>query len=208
MTALLGANGAGKSSTVLAIAGVLPISGGHVRLHSKTLTGQTPEMVRSRGVAVVTEGHFVLESLSVRDNLLAACSQMRQADIPSAVQYVLTLFPELAGIQHQSGRTLSGGQKQMLCLAQALIIRPQYLIVDELSLGLAPMVLTRLVGVLRDLAAQGMGILLIEQFTKLALSVSRDVYVMTRGRITYSGSASALLTSPDVLHAAYLGSPS
>lgn len=204
ITALLGANGAGKSSLVLAIAGVLPAASGQVELDGQSITGLRPEVIRARGVAAVPEGHQVLNELSVEDNLKVAGSHLSRAELKSAISVALGTFPELRErLQARSGN-LSGGQQQMVALAQAVIARPRYLLADELSFGLAPVIVARLVPVLQNLAAQGVGVLLIEQFTHIALKIADTAYVMERGKICFSGEPRALVDNPDILHSAYL----
>jgi branched-chain amino acid transport system ATP-binding protein len=204
ITALLGANGAGKSSLVLAISGVLPAASGHVELDGQSITGLRPEAIRARGVAAVPEGHQVLNELSVEDNLKVAGSHLTRAQLKSAMTVALDTFPELRErLQARSGN-LSGGQQQMVALAQAVIARPRYLLADELSFGLAPVVVARLVPVLQNLASQGVGVLLIEQFTHIALKIADAAYVMERGKICFSGAPRALVDNPDILHSAYL----
>lgn len=203
---LLGANGAGKSSLVMAIAGDLPVSDGSIDLDGRSLRGLPPEVIRRQGVGVVPEGHPVLEPLSVRDNLRAAGSMLRASELETEITATLQLFPELTARLHVTARNLSGGQKQMVCIAQALIARPGILLIDELSFGLAPVVVVRLGQTLRRIAQRGVGILLIEQFTTLALSLASEVHVLERGRLGFSGPAQALRENPQILHGAYLAS--
>jgi len=204
ITALLGANGAGKSSLVLAIAGALPVSGGQILLEDASLVGLRPETVRARGVAAVPEGHQVLSDLTVEDNLKVAGSHLKRAEAAVAIEVALVAFPELRErLQARSGN-LSGGQQQMVALAQAIIAKPRYLLADELSFGLAPVIVARLVPVLQKLAGQGVGVLLIEQFTHIALKISDAAYVMERGRICFSGQPEELVRNPVILHSAYL----
>ncbi len=204
ITALLGANGAGKSSTVMAIAGALPLAAGRIELGGAPLHGLRPEAVRAAGLAVVPEGHRVLGELSVRDNLRAAALGHARAAAEREVERVLGVFPELQERLDAPGRALSGGQKQMVCIAQALVARPRCLVVDELSLGLAPMIVSRLAGVLEQVAAQGVGVLLIEQFTTLALALASRACVLERGRIAFAGTAAELRERPEILHSSYL----
>ncbi|MBR1205614.1 MULTISPECIES: ABC transporter ATP-binding protein [unclassified Bradyrhizobium] len=204
ITALLGANGAGKSSLVLAIAGVLPATSGEITLNGRSIRGLRPEAIRASGLAAVPEGHQVLNELSVEDNLKVAGSHLSRAEMRSAIEVALGTFPELRErLQARSGN-LSGGQQQMVALAQAIIAKPRYLLADELSFGLAPVVVARLVPVLQDLAAQGVGVLLIEQFTHIALKIAHAVYVMERGKICFSGEPRQLIDNPAILHSAYL----
>lgn len=205
VVALLGPNGAGKSSIVQALAGAIPHSQGTVRFDGKPLDGLSPDAVRRAGLAIVPEGHHVLGSLSVHDNLRAASLMWPQADVESGIQRMLAVFPELQAKLGQPGRALSGGQKQMVCMAQALLARPKLLVIDELSLGLAPLVVKRLAEVLTQAAAQGTGVLLIEQFTTLALSLATRAHVLQRGRMAWAGTADALRDAPDILHSSYLG---
>lgn len=204
ITALVGANGAGKSSLVMALAGALPLVSGRIELDGAALSGRRPEAVRAAGVAVVPEGHRVLGDLSVRDNLRAAATAWPARQVQAEVDRVLAVMPELSEKLDALGRSLSGGQKQMVCVAQALIARPRYLVLDELSLGLAPTVVKRLVALVQQVAAQGVGVLLIEQFTSVALAVSQDAYVLERGRVAFGGPAQTLREQPDILYSSYL----
>jgi branched-chain amino acid transport system ATP-binding protein len=204
ITALLGANGAGKSSLVLGIAGALPVTAGRILFDGRSIAGLRPESIRALGVAAVPEGHQVLGELSVEDNLKVAGSHLSRAELKPAIEGALETFPELrARLQSRSG-TMSGGQQQMLALAQAIISRPRYMLADELSFGLAPVIVARLVPVLRKLASEGIGILLIEQFTHIALKIADVAYVMERGRICFYGEPGELVRNPDILHSAYL----
>jgi branched-chain amino acid transport system ATP-binding protein len=203
ITALMGANGAGKTSTVLGIAGVVKPAFGEVWLGGVDLAGLESDDIRRRGVATVPEGHQVLRELSVRDNLQVAGSDLSRGELAAAIEQTLELFPELRPRLAQLAGDLSGGQQQMVALAQALVVAPRFLVVDELSFGLAPMIVARLVPVIRRIAASGVGVLLIEQFTQLALSLADHVYVMSRGRVSYDGGPDKLRADPDILHRAY-----
>ena len=205
IVALLGPNGAGKSSTVLALAGAIARTRGSVRLGSLSLDGLSADAVRRSGLAIVPEGHQLLGALSVRDNLLAAALALPRREVDAALARVLAILPELAERLEQPGRSLSGGQKQMVCIAQALIVSPKVLVIDELSLGLAPLVVHRLADVVRASAEQGVGVLLIEQFTTLALSIAARACVLQRGRMVWSGAAQVLREQPDILQGSYLG---
>lgn len=204
ITALLGANGAGKSSLVLSIAGALPLSHGKVVLDDKTINGLRPENVRRLGVVAVPEGHRVLTELTVEENLRVAGTALSGRELDDAVDRALATFPELKPKLTARAGTLSGGQQQMLVLGQAIVSQPRYILADELSFGLAPAVVVRLVPVLEAFAANGIGVLLIEQFTHIALRISHYAYVMERGRIRFSGAPEALRKNPDILHSAYL----
>lgn len=205
ITTLVGANGAGKSSLVMAVAGELPVSQGSILVDSQPVTGLRPEQVRRRGVAVVPEGHRVLAGLSVLDNLRVAATHLPAAEVAAAIDEVLAVLPELKAKLTDPGRALSGGQKQMVAVAQALLAQPRYLVVDELSLGLAPLVVQRLAELLQAVAARGTGVLLIEQFTTLALRLSSQANVLVRGRMAWSGPAAELVAHPEILERSYLG---
>jgi branched-chain amino acid transport system ATP-binding protein len=204
VTTLLGANGAGKSTLVLAIAGVLRPTAGKVVLGERELTRQRPEKIRAAGVAVVPEGRRLLSDLSVEDNLRVATYALSRADARRGLEYALDLFPRLEVRRKARGSALSGGEQQMLVLAQALVSRPKILIVDELSLGLAPIVVKSLVPTLEEVAASGVGVLLIEQFAHVALGLAKTAFVLEGGHIRYRGTAEELKSRPDVLHSAYL----
>jgi branched-chain amino acid transport system ATP-binding protein len=206
ITALLGPNGAGKSTLVLGVAGVIPIASGSVGYGVRPLIGLGPDRVRALGIAAVPEGHRTLSTLSVDDNLLAAGPMMSSSELKSAVNGAYLVFPELAERKQQIAGSMSGGQQQMLALAQALVARPKFILADEMSFGLAPIVVRRLMRVVQDLAARGTGILLIEQFTQVALSLAHEAHVMSQGRLTFSGEPATLQANPDILHRAYLGS--
>lgn len=205
ITALLGANGAGKSSLVMATAGVLVPSAGSISAEGRSLLGLQPDRVRRLGVAIVPEGHQVLSGLSVMDNLRVAASHRPAPEVAHAIEEVLAALPELRAKLNVPGRLLSGGQKQMVAVAQGLLAQPRYLIVDELSLGLAPLVVKRLAELLQSVAARGTGVLLIEQFTTMALAMAARANVLVRGRMAWSGSAQELVERPEILARSYLG---
>jgi branched-chain amino acid transport system ATP-binding protein len=204
ITALLGANGAGKSSLVLAVAGALPTYSGLVTVDGEPITGLRPEAVRRKGVAAVPEGHHVLTDLTVAENLSVAGYRLERNGREAGIEAALETFPELRAKLTSRAGALSGGQQQMLVLAQAIVDRPRYLLADELSFGLAPVVVARVVPVVTQLANQGIGVLLIEQFTHIALRLAHHVCVMERGHIRFSGEPEALRQNPDILHSAYL----
>jgi branched-chain amino acid transport system ATP-binding protein len=204
ITALLGPNGAGKSTLVLAVGGVLRPTAGTVKLGDTDLTRRRPERVRAAGVAIVPEGRQLLPNLTVEDNLRVATYALDREDARNGIAYALDLFPELQKRWSVPGRSLSGGEQQMVVLAQALVSRPKMMLVDELSLGLAPLVVQRLVPTLQAVAASGVGVLLIEQFAHVALGVAQTAYVLERGRIHYHGPAQRLKDEPELLQSAYL----
>jgi branched-chain amino acid transport system ATP-binding protein len=172
VTTLLGPNGAGKSTTVLAVGGVLPASGGSVKLNGRNLTRLRPEQIRAAGVAIVPEGRRLLPDLTVEDNLRVATYSLGREEAKRGLSYALELFPRLEARWKAVARTLSGGEQQMVVLAQALASRPRFVLVDELSLGLAPVVVQRLMPALEEAAAGGVGVLLIEQFVHVALALA------------------------------------
>jgi branched-chain amino acid transport system ATP-binding protein len=204
VTALLGPNGAGKSTLVLAVGGVLRPKSGTVLLDAAELASRRPERIRQAGVAIVPEGRRLLPDLTVEDNLRVASYPLSREQARSGRERVLDLFPQLGRRLSALARTLSGGEQQMVVLAQALITQPRYLLIDELSLGLAPVVVSRLVPVVRAVAESGTGVLLIEQFTAVALSLAADAHIMEGGRIRFSGRASELRDNPALLRSAYL----
>jgi branched-chain amino acid transport system ATP-binding protein len=204
ITALIGPSGAGKSSLVLAVAGVLQPDKGEVLLEGRDFAHKRPEIIRAAGISAVPEGHQILTELTVEENLKAAGSLLSIPDLKQAISEVLAVFPELESKLKARAGNLSGGQQQMLALAQALIGKPRFLLVDELSLGLAPMVVTRLMEVVVEIAKSGVGVLLIEQYTTIALKVAHWVYVLDRGTICFSGPPSEIRANPNILHEAYL----
>jgi branched-chain amino acid transport system ATP-binding protein len=204
ITALLGPNGAGKSSLVLAVGGVLRPTAGRVLVGDQDLTRRRPEAIRSAGVAIVPEGRRLLGELSVEDNLRVATYRLARSQAREGIDYALELFPTLERRWKASARSLSGGEQQMVVLAQALVSRPRFILVDELSLGLAPIVVKRLLPTLQTVADSGVGILLIEQFANVALAVAQTAYVIEGGRIRDHGTAQELREQPERLHSAYL----
>jgi branched-chain amino acid transport system ATP-binding protein len=204
VTALLGPNGAGKSSLVLAVAGVLKPDAGSVMLDGHDLSGGRPEKIRQAGLAVVPEGRRLLGELTVEDNIRVATYALTREQARTGRERALELFPELQRCLPSSARSLSGGEQQMLVLAQALVSEPRFLCIDELSLGLAPVVVQRLIPVIRKIVESGTGVLLIEQFATIALGLANRAYVMEGGLIQYSGSAGELRENPELLQSAYL----
>ena len=204
VTALLGPNGAGKSSLVLAAGGVLKPLGGSVAMDGRELAGRRPEKIRQAGLAIVPEGRRLLRDLTVEDNIRVATYSLSRPQAKAGRDRALELFPELEKRLTTSAGSLSGGEQQMVVLAQALVSRPRFVIIDELSLGLAPVVVQRLIPTIRSIAQDGIGVLLIEQFATVALGLSERAYVMEGGRIRYEGPAKELREKPELLHSAYL----
>ncbi|MGH2851668.1 MAG: ABC transporter ATP-binding protein [Solirubrobacteraceae bacterium] len=204
VTALLGPNGAGKSSLVLALGGVLRAETGSFSLDDVDLTRKRPERIRAAGVAIVPEGRRLLPALSVDDNIRVATFTMGREEAREGRERALELFPELRKRLSSPARLLSGGEQQMVVLAQALVSRPKIVVIDELSLGLAPVVVARLIPTLRAVADGGTGVLLIEQFATVALDLANRAHIMHGGKIEFSGSAAELRERPELLHMAYL----
>jgi branched-chain amino acid transport system ATP-binding protein len=189
---------------VLAVGGVLRPTGGEVSVNGTSLTRMRPEQIRAAGVAIVPEGRRLLPDLTVEDNLRVATYALGREDAKAGISYATELFPHLQTRWKATARTLSGGEQQMVVLAQALVSRPKFVLVDELSLGLAPVVVQRLIPALEEAAAQGVGVLLIEQFVHVALALAQNAYVLEGGRIVYEGTAADLKAHPEKLHSAYL----
>ncbi|WP_421703797.1 ABC transporter ATP-binding protein [Aliiroseovarius sp.] len=203
VAAVLGANGAGKSELVLALAGMLPSTAGRVTVDGHRIENHAPDAVRRAGIAAVPEGHRVLSSLSVEDNLRAAGSVLEAREVEEALQEAFDLFPELADRRRQLAGTLSGGQQQMVAIGHAIMARPRYLLIDEMSLGLAPLIVKRLVGAISSLVSQGTGVLLVEQFTEVALGIADTVTVMRTGDVRFSGAVETVRADPTILDQAY-----
>ncbi len=205
VTAVIGANGAGKSELILGIAGTLPLAEGMVECGGVDLTGQGPEVIRKAGIAAVPEGHVVFGRLSVDDNLRAAGALISLDDLEGELDRVYRIFPELAERKSQLAGTMSGGQQQMLAIGHALMARPKFLLIDEMSLGLAPLIVHRLMDVVKSLKSNGVGILLVEQFTELALGVAENALVLRNGHVRFNGPAATLREDASVLDEAYFG---
>jgi branched-chain amino acid transport system ATP-binding protein len=199
VTLLLGANGAGKTTLLEAVSGVLSVASGAIRLDGRDITRLSRKRRADLGLSHVQEGRAVFRQLTTADNLRAVGARPPYAD-------AVALFPDLEQLLDRPAGLLSGGEQQMLVLARALCRRPRLLMVDELSLGLAPVIVTRLLAAVRTLATHGVAVLVVEQFAKLALHLADDAYVLDRGRIAYAGPAADLLARPELLHEAYLGS--
>ncbi|HET9257961.1 MAG TPA: ABC transporter ATP-binding protein [Pseudonocardiaceae bacterium] len=200
IVALVGSNGAGKTTLLRALSGLLTPSGGSVRFADQDITAWRAESVLRRGLAHVPEGRRLFAGLSVRDNLRLGGWASRHIDIDR----VLALFPPLAGRLGQIAGTLSGGEQQMCAIARGLMSRPKLIMIDELSLGLAPLIVDEIVARLPEVAASGTAVLLVEQDAERALSVSASGYVLETGTITLSGPSPQLRTNPRIQHA-YLG---
>ena len=205
MVALIGANGAGKTSTLKAFARVLDAAGGDVHFCGEKVTRIAPHDMIRKGIALVPEGRGVFPRLSVAENLaMGAFVRDDKAEIANDLERMYGYFPRLKERETQLAGTLSGGEQQMLAIGRALMSRPKLLLLDEPSMGLAPIMVQKIFEVIRIVAAEGMTILLIEQNAKLALQTSQRGYVMESGEITLTGESAKLLDDPKV-RAAYLG---
>ncbi|MDB5071930.1 MAG: transporter related [Candidatus Eremiobacteraeota bacterium] len=207
IVSLLGANGAGKSTTLKAISRILPPSAGTVRFAGRSLDGFDPEDVVALGIAHVPEGRRIFPGLSVLDNMRLGATARRatSAQIERDVEEVLGIFPKLRTLGAKLGWTLSGGEQQMLAIARGLMAKPKLLLLDEPSLGLAPLVVKDVMQTIARIARDGTTVLLVEQNAHLALQIAARAYVLETGRVALSGEAKTLLASEE-MRAAYLGS--
>ncbi|MEJ5364934.1 MAG: ABC transporter ATP-binding protein [Desulfosoma sp.] len=202
---ILGANGAGKSTTLLTISGLVKPSGGAVTLDDTPLHKLPPHEVVRRGVAHVPEGRRIFGTLTVQENLnLGAFTRSDTAQIPQTLEWIYELFPILAERRRQLAGTLSGGEQQMLAIARGLMSRPRILLLDEPSLGLAPLLVKTIFETLKAINASGVTVVLVEQNARAALKLAHRGYVMELGRIALEDEAAKLLANPDV-QKAYLG---
>ena len=203
MVCLIGANGAGKTSTLKALARMLPASG-DILYAGEPITHAPAHALVGKGLSLVPEGRGVFARMSIEENLLMGAYVRTDAAVAQDIDRVFTLLPRLKERRSQLAGTLSGGEQQMLAIGRALMSRPQLLLLDEPSMGLAPIMVAKVFEVIRDIAAQGVTILLVEQNARLALSVCGRGYVMESGAITLSDSAATLLADEGVRRA-YLG---
>ena len=200
---LIGANGAGKSSTLRTIAGLVKPSGGTINFRGDNITGRDATTIVKKGITLVPEGRHIFPDLTVLENLKVG-AYLRSDDISGDIQWVYDLFPRLRERSWQAGGTLSGGEQQMLAVGRALMARPKLIMMDEPSLGLAPLVVRDIFEIIRQINRQGVSILLIEQNANMALKVADSAYVMETGCITLSGAGKDLLNN-EAVKKAYLG---
>ena len=196
---LIGSNGAGKSSTLRTISGLVKPSGGKITFQGEDITGKDPTQI----VTLVPEGRRIFPDMTVLENLKIG-AYLRKDDLSEDLEWVYSLFPRLKERSWQAGGTLSGGEQQMLAVGRALMSRPKLLMMDEPSLGLAPLVVRDIFSIIQEINKQGVTILLIEQNANMALKIADIGYVLETGRITLTGSGEELLTN-DAVRAAYLG---
>ncbi|MBV8093535.1 MAG: ABC transporter ATP-binding protein [Acetobacteraceae bacterium] len=194
--ALLGPNGAGKTTLLRAISGLLPPSAGEIRFRGQDLAGLGPRRTVQLGLVHVVEGHRIFTQLSVEDNLLLAGYDLHRTERQQRVEEALSFFPEIAAKRRDRGGALSGGQQQMLAVAQGLVRKPQLLMLDEPSAGLSPVLVDRVLSVARKLRDSGTAVLLVEQLIEKALALADRVYALARGRIVLEAAAN----EPDLPH--------
>jgi len=205
LVCLIGANGAGKTTTLKGVTGLQPVKSGSIHYDGEDITGKPAFRLVRRGLSMVPEGRGVFGALSIDENLaMGAYTRTDQARIREDVDRVFALFPRLKERRKQTAGTLSGGEQQMLAMGRAMMSRPKLLLLDEPSMGLAPLMVQKVFETVLAIAREGVTILLIEQNAKLALEVSTRGYVMESGEITLSGASRQLLSDPKV-RAAYLG---
>jgi branched-chain amino acid transport system ATP-binding protein len=205
ITCLLGPNGAGKTTLMMTLAGILQPRRGSIRLDGCELVGLSPARIVAQGVALVPENRLVFPHMSVRENLLAGAYQRsRKADIAADIEGMYDRFPRLRERREQLAGTLSGGEQQMLAVARALMSRPRLLLMDEPSLGLAPLIVKEIFDIVAELNRDGTTIFLVEQNAHMALQVAHQFFLMEQGRVTFSGTPGEL-AEDEVIQRAYLG---
>ena len=202
---LIGANGAGKSTTLRSIAGLVKPANGRIRLQSDDLTGLSPDKIVSKGITLVPEGRHVFPDLTVLENLkIGAYLRSDKDGMEHDLNWVYELFPRLKERSWQAAGTLSGGEQQMLAVGRALMSRPKLIMMDEPSLGLAPLIVRGIFDIIKEINRMGVTVLLIEQNANMALKIADIGYVLETGRITLTGTGAELLSN-DAGKAAYLG---
>jgi branched-chain amino acid transport system ATP-binding protein len=203
---LIGANGAGKSTTLMSVSGVVPPKEGDILFEGESIVGRDPDQIVGLGISQVPEGRHIFPHLTVRENLdMGALLRKDREGIRRDLDYVFSLFPILAERKGQAGGTLSGGEQQMLAISRALMARPKLLLLDEPSLGLAPLIVQQIFEIISQINSEnGTTIFLVEQNANQALKVAHRGYVMETGRVTIADTAENLLANDDV-RSAYLG---
>jgi branched-chain amino acid transport system ATP-binding protein len=204
IVALIGANGAGKSTTLMSISGISALRSGRIWYEGSAISGCPAHMIVQMGISQVPEGRRIFPRMTVRENLeMGAFSRNRQ-ELANVIERVFEMFPVLSERNRQLGGTLSGGEQQMLAIGRALMSRPRLLLLDEPSLGLAPIIVTRIFKIIKEINQQGTTVLLVEQNAKAALRLAHRAYVMETGKIVMQGEASVLEKDPGIKKA-YLG---
>ena len=205
LVCLIGANGAGKTTTLRAITGLVHAAGGRIIYEGNDIAALKPHEISRRGLALVPEGRGVFAQLTIEENLaMGAYARNDRAGVAADIDRAYTFFPRLKERRRQTAGTLSGGEQQMLAISRALMSRPKLLLLDEPSMGLAPIMVEKIFEVIRGISADGVTMLLVEQNARLALEVSRRGYVLESGQVTISGPARELLGDPRIREA-YLG---
>jgi len=204
VVALLGPNGAGKSTMLRALSGLLPVNAGYVRFDGRDMTNATPRESARAGLVHVIEGHRVFTQISVTDNLLLAGYDLARGERAARIEEALSFFPEIAAKRHERGGALSGGQQQMLTVAQGLVRRPRLLMLDEPSAGLSPVLVDRVLDVIKQLRKQGTAVLLVEQLLEKALATADRVYALVQGQVVLEAPTSES-NLPERLERAYFG---
>jgi branched-chain amino acid transport system ATP-binding protein len=205
IVAIIGANGAGKTTTLKSVMGLLPLASGTISFGGKKVSGTSTEDLVEMGISLAPEGRAIFPSLTVRENLeLGAYLHRHKPSMKETIADVTNLFPRLGERMAQEGGTLSGGEQQMLAIGRALMARPQLLLLDEPSLGIAPKLVQQIFAAIREIAAAGVTIMVVEQNTRIALATARRAYVLRTGEIALSGDAKELAANPEI-QAAYLG---
>ncbi|MPY78489.1 MAG: ATP-binding cassette domain-containing protein [Actinophytocola sp.] len=205
IVALLGTNGAGKTTVLRAVSGVIPVSSGTITFNGTDITGASPRKVVQSGLIQLPGGRGVFPGMSVRENLDVGAHALG-ARRKRAIEAVLDEFPDLGGRLDQQAGTMSGGQQQMLALAKSMVLEPKLLLIDELSLGLAPKVVEQLLETLRRYVERGVSVVVVEQHVDLALSIAERAYFMERGSIRFDGPSAELHGRDDLLRAVFLTS--
>ena len=202
---LIGANGAGKSTTLRAIAGLVKPAAGRIHLQAEDITGLSPDRIVSKGITLVPEGRHVFPDLTVLENLkIGAYLRNDKAEIEKDIDWIYMLFPRLKERSWQTAGTLSGGEQQMLAVGRALMSRPKIMMMDEPSLGLAPLIVQGIFDIIKEINNQGVTILLVEQNANMALKIAHYAYVLETGTITREGTGQELLNDESIKEA-YLG---
>jgi len=204
LVALIGSNGAGKSTLLGAVSGQVKVVGGGVSFGDRELTGLPPEQIVASGIVQIPQGRRLFGALSVRENLLMGAYLRDDREVESDLQRVLELFPRLRERYDFLAGRLSGGEQQMVAIARGMMARPKILLVDEMSLGLAPVLVDQLLEIIRDIHAQNVGILLVEQDVQTALECTERAYVLEGGHVRLTGPSTAMLDDPQIKKA-YLG---
>ena len=205
IVAMIGANGAGKTTTLKSIMGLLPLTSGTITFGGEKISGRSTEDLVEAGISLTPEGRAIFPNLTVRENLeLGAYLHRHAPSMRETIEDVTKLFPRLGERMTQEGGTLSGGEQQMLAIGRALMARPQLLLLDEPSLGIAPKLVQQIFAAIKEIAASGVTILVVEQNTRIALATARRAYVLRTGEIALSGDAKDLAANPEI-QAAYLG---